>query len=306
MPVNDICSASDLDREVCPHCNAIPLPLWTEPPTTPGLYDGIPDDVYHGDRNSLSSTGARTLIEPGGPELFHYQREHGGKHAEHYDVGHAAHALLLGVGQDIVEIDALDWKTKAAQEKRKAAYAEGKIPMLSATLRQVEEMVRVARANPVVAELLAEGRPEVSGYVLHEPTWTMLRARFDWLCRESDDEFMFIDYKTTTDASQRGVAGSSAKYRYPFQEAFYRLVLRLLGYKVSRVLFIVQEKEPPYRVTVNEHQPGDLAVAERLVRLSLEIFARCTAADEWPGYDADITPITMPAWAIREWEALLA
>ncbi|MGV9540877.1 PD-(D/E)XK nuclease-like domain-containing protein [Nocardia beijingensis] len=278
-----------------------------QPPTTPDLYYDLPEAIYHADTESLSSSGARTLLRPGGPELFKYQRENGSGRSEHYDFGLAAHSLLLGTGAEVVEIEARDWKTKAAQEERKAAYTEGKVPLLSATLRQVEEMVATARRHPIVAELLVGGKPEVSAYALDEETWTMLRARFDYLREESPREYLFVDYKTTSaDAAPAVFASSSAKFRYPIQDAFYRIVLRLLGYRVSRSLWIAQEKEPPYRLTVNEHQPGDLALAEQLVRKAIDIYAECVAADHWPGYGTDINPITMPAWAIREWEALLA
>ena len=36
-------------------------------PIEPGIYDKIPDEIYHGDRNSLSSTGARKLLAPSCP-----------------------------------------------------------------------------------------------------------------------------------------------------------------------------------------------------------------------------------------------
>ncbi|MGW9447058.1 hypothetical protein, partial [Bacillus mobilis] len=47
--------------------------------TRPGVYDGIPEAVYHRDPvpgGSLSSSGARKLLAPSCPALFKYDQEH--------------------------------------------------------------------------------------------------------------------------------------------------------------------------------------------------------------------------------------
>lgn len=308
--VNDICPITDLDREICKHCHSneferTPSGLLV-PPSNPGVYDGIPDEVYHGDRASLSSSLARMILRIGGPELVEHARRSGPKHAEHYDVGHAAHALLLGIGLDIVEIHAKDWKTKAAQQARADAYDAGKVPLLSSTVREVEAMVAKARAHPTVAEVLSGGRPEVSAYAIDETTWLMLRARLDYYRPEAPGVVSVVDYKTTTDATQPGFTKSSGLYGYPIQEAFYRYVLRLLGIEVDRFLFVAQEKDPPYRITVNEHQADDVRVAELLVHRAIAVWAECVATGRWPGLSEDIQQIYMPEWRIREWEELAA
>lgn len=302
---NAICPTTDLHVEECDcvrrRADAPPVLV----PELPGLYDDIPDAVYHGDRNSLSSTGARTLLEAGGPAKFYSQREQGSTHAEHYDIGQAAHSLLLGTGMDIVEVKAKDWRTNAAKDARAEAYDRGQIPILTAKLAEIRAMVAVARADERVAELLADGRPEVSAWAIDPMTWSMVRARLDWLRDEGEDLVLIVDYKTTTDASRAGFAKASGEYGYLIQEAFYRHVLALLGIRVDRFIFLCQEKEPPYLVGIHEHRPRDLAMADALVRKAIDLFTECERSGLWPGLPHDDSPIILPAWAIRIWKAML-
>ena len=53
---------------------------------------------------ALSASGAKLLVRPGGPARFRHERDHGGEIKRAYDVGHAAHAAVLGVdpGCDVV------------------------------------------------------------------------------------------------------------------------------------------------------------------------------------------------------------
>ncbi|MFD0927383.1 hypothetical protein ACFQ04_16710, partial [Williamsia deligens] len=85
----------------------------TEIPSEDGIYDDIPDTLYHSSRDSLSSSGARTLLEPGGPAKFV-----GAPRVEkkEYDLGHVVHALVLGKGSDLAVLKYDDWRTKAARE----------------------------------------------------------------------------------------------------------------------------------------------------------------------------------------------
>ncbi|MEV4155449.1 PD-(D/E)XK nuclease-like domain-containing protein [Nocardia salmonicida] len=297
MPVNDICSASDLDREVCPHCNAIPL--WEAAPTKPGLYPDIPEAVYHGDPDSLSSTGVRTLVGVGGPAKFiGAEREHN----DDFDIGTAAHTLLLGTGAGLHEVMQLTWQTKIAKEEKAKARALGKIPLLTKQADRVRAMVDVARAHPEVAARLDVSVSELTAYAMDPETWVMLRARFDSI--RVDNEAMEVevdDYKTTKDASPLGFPKSAAEYGYHVQEAHYRRVITELGYTVKRFTFIAQEKTPPYLVCLHEFGPDDIAEGDRIVTAGIELWDQCRAAGEWPGYGDQTNRMHLPSWALRKW-----
>ena len=101
--------------------------------TEPGVYDDLDEAAYHADPvpgGSLSASGAKLLLPPSCPALYRLPaRPPEGRPAE-FDYGTAAHKFVLGTGPEITVIDALDWRTKAAQDARKDARAKGVIPLL--------------------------------------------------------------------------------------------------------------------------------------------------------------------------------
>lgn len=294
--MNDICVVTDLDREICEHCDETLIPA---APILPGVYEGISDRSYHRDDSSLSSSGARKLLKPGGPAKFkHGSREE----SDAFDIGHATHTLLLGVGAELVEVKADTWQSKAAKDARKEARREGKTPLLSKQLDTVQAMVDAAQANPEVAELLSGGRAEVSGYAMDPATWVMMRARPDYLHDLGGQAVGMVDYKTTADASPAAFARSAANYGYHLQEDWYRTVWTELGYTVERFTFIAQEKEPPYLVSIHEFSPHDVYVGGVLNDRARRLFARCQDSGDWPGYGNAVHTMRLPAWATRDGE----
>lgn len=162
--------------------------------TEPGVYD-IPAEDYHRDPvvgGSLSSSGARKLMAPSCPALFKAWRdEPADDHAEYFDVGKAAHAVALGVGDPIEVIDADGWKTKAAREQRDAAYAAGRTPVLTAQWEAVEAMATRLREHAVAGPLMAPGagRPEQTIVWRDKTSGVWCRALVDWLT------WLIADYK---------------------------------------------------------------------------------------------------------------
>ena len=62
-----------------------------------------------------------------------------------FDLGSAAHALFIGEGDEIVVVNENDWRKKAAQEAKAAAYAAGKTPIKRNDMRRVEAMAEAAK-----------------------------------------------------------------------------------------------------------------------------------------------------------------
>jgi len=294
--VNDICATTDLDREICWHCQAKTEPAVVAP-TDPGVYGDIPESVYHADRSTLSHSGALKLLPPSCPAKFKEALDAPPEHHDYFDFGHAAHALVLGTGLDIVEVKAKDWKTKAAQEQRKAIRAEGKVPLLTADLVHARAMAVKVREHAVASDLLATGQAEMSLYWTDPASWVRLRARIDWMTQPGG-RLTFVDYKTTSSASPRPFASSAHKFGYFQQAPWYLDGARELDLSDDpRFLFIAQEKEPPYLVTVHEFGPEDIETGARLNRKAIEIYAECTATGVWPGYGEHIHPMRLPYWA---------
>lgn len=295
---NDICRVTDdLDREVCPHCQPV-----TRIPAEPGLYADIPDEVYHSDRDSLSSSGARTILFDS-PSEFRY-----GPRIDkaEYDFGHAAHLYVLGKGARVAVIDEPSWQTKRAREHRAEARAGGLVPLLAKEDEQAHAMARVALEHDLVGAYFAEGEAEMSGWWVDEEFGVRLRIRVDWLTRLPDGRMVAVDYKTSRSSGAGALAKAMGDYGYFMQKPFYLAVLRALGFDIADFVFISQCKKPPYRLTVARIDPRDVELGHRLNRRAIELFAQCMAEDRWPDDSHLIHTLSIPANARYRAEELLS
>lgn len=273
-------------------------------PTKPGVYEGISDEVYHGDRNSLSSSGARKLLPPSCPAVFKYERDHREQN-EDYDLGHAVHALVLGTGLEIVEVKATAWRTNDAKKQRADAYKVGKVPLLTAGVKKAEAMAAAVDNHAGARELLLSGRPEVSMYWTDPATWTRLRSRPDWMT-DAFGPLMLVDLKTTKAADPQLFRASASSIGYHQQAAWYIDGARELLDVDPRLVFLAIEKEPPYLVSLHEFERDDIETGRRLNRLAIEIYAACVAEDYWPGYGDHIHSMRLTSKARYHAEELLS
>lgn len=268
----------------------------TAVPAEDGLYEGVSEDTYHADRDSLSSSGARALLPPSTPELFAHKQANPPPPSAVFDVGHAVHAQVLCVGAPIAVIDAPDWRTKAAKEARDAARAAGETPMLAAAADEVMAMVAAVRAHPLAGAIFANGVPELSGYHHDSDTDARLRYRPDWLTT-NNGRVTCVDYKTSTTADPTTFARKAADFGYHQQAGWYLDGLAANGVADdAEFWFVVQSKTRPYPVTVVQFDPDAIAVGRQLNRRAVELWARCRAIDHWPGYSPHVHTIALPPW----------
>jgi hypothetical protein len=277
--------------------------------TEPGVYDGMPAEVYHADPvpgGSLSSTGARKLLPPSCPALYRYWATAGEPPSRTFDFGHAAHRMVLGVGERLVVVDAENWRTKAAQAARDEAYAAGAVPLLTAEHEQVQAMAGALRAHPVAAALFRPdgGRPEQSLFWTDREFGVWRRARLDWLRNPGAGRLIIPDYKTTTSAEPGALAKTMYSYGYYQQAAWYLDAVRVLGLADDAAfVFVFQEKDPPYLVTICEPDHLALLWGQRLNRKALDVYRRCRTTGVWPGYADDVVPLALPMWAENQHQA---
>lgn len=272
--------------------------------TEPGLYD-LTDEEYHADPvpdGSLSASGAKLLLPPNCPALYRYRRDHP-ENKRVFDLGKAAHKVVLGTGPDLVVVDADDWRTKAAKQQRDDAYAQGKVPILKRDHEDVQGMADALRRHPVASKLFNgdQGAAEQSVFWRDPEFDVWRRARFDWLPHgiSSQGRLIIPDYKTTEAADQESVMRAVHRYRYHLQAAFYSDAAQAV-FGVDRVLFlfVFQERSAPYLINVVELDAHALTAGRDLVHRALAIYAECAANDRWPGYSDDqIGLIDLPPWA---------
>lgn len=273
--------------------------------TEPGLYE-MSAEEYHSDPipgGSLSSTGARRILPPGCPALYHYEREHGQLHRPEFDLGHAAHKLVLGAGPELARIDAKDWRTKKAQEARAEAYERGAVPLLAVDYDHVHGMAAALRHHETARALLNPDRGVAEQAIFWQDNefgvWR--RALIDWRQTVSYGPPTVVDYKTTASAEPAAIRKSVARYGYHQQAPWYLDAVEFIGYPDDTAFkFIFQEKTPPYLITVAELDDTAMYIGHARNRRAIEIYRDCAAVDIWPGHSTEIETISLPAWVERE------
>lgn len=269
-------------------------------PAQDGLYPRIADTVYHADRDSLSSSGARTLLNLTPAEYMERLLEPPNPKPQ-YDFGHGAHKMVLGEGSQLVRIDAQDWRTKIAKEAREKAWQHGRVPLLKAQIHLAQRLAGKVFENPVAAKLLENGSAELSGY-WHDPeTGMRLRFRPDFL-PETSGRPIIVDYKTAASANPKRFVKSAYAYGYHQQAPWYIDGLEAAtGAADAAFIFIVQQKDPPFLVSLCQLEPEDIELGRRQNRRAIELYAACRESKTWPGYDG-ITTVGLPGWARRQIE----
>lgn len=279
----------------------------------PGEY-ALSADEYHADpcpEPSLSSSIAKLLLDRSPLHAWtahpwlnpDFKRET----SRQFDLGAVAHAIMLGSGDVFVVIDAADYRTKAAQEARAAAYAAGLIPVLPDQLARVEAMVRAARrqleAHEDAAGVFRSGTPESTLVWQEGDTWC--RCRLDWRPDPLEPRHAcFDDYKTTA-ASAEPNAWSRQLFSlgYDIQAAFYaRGIEKILGTAEPIFRFVVQEVEPPYALSVISLPPHAVEIAAERVAEAIDIWRTCLRTGNWPGYPTRTAWVEPPGWYLAAWE----
>ncbi len=281
--------------------------------TEPGVYT-IPAEEYHADpcpEPSLSNSLAKVILNktPRHAWLKHprlnpdFEAEGNKK----YDVGSAAHALLLEGEDAVVVIDADSFRGKEAKEARDAAYEVGKIPLLTAQAADVVAMQIAALAqlkgHEEAFDAFAEGKPEQT-LIWQEEGGIWCRARLDWLKQRTG----FIwDYKTTTSAHPDDWQRRLFDLGGDLQEAWYRRGVKALGLADDpQFRFIVQEVSVPYALSVVGLTPAAQALGEMKVWHALQTWRWCLTHNRWPGFPSQTCYIEPPVWEMAKVEELKA
>jgi len=275
--------------------------------TEPGVYE-LTEAEYHADPvpgGSLSASGAKLLLPPSCPALYRYRRDHP-KVSAAFDFGTAAHKLVLSTGPPIDIIDAKNWQTRAAQDKRKESRAAGRVPMLTDEFCEVVAMEAAIREHPLARALFdpERGRPERSLFWQDDEFGIWRRARLDWLPDVRAGRRLIIgDYKTASAVDPESIRKAVANYGYHIQAAQYTDAARAVLDADPAFLLVFQMKDPPYLVNVAELDDDAIRAGRARLRDACEIFRDCTETGIWPGYEAatddGITYVSLPPWAAR-------
>lgn len=273
------------------------------------VVEGLPAEAYHADLDSLSASGAKAILPPSCPAIFRHQQLHGRPTKEAYDHGHIAHGLVLGEGPEVVEVDAKDWRTKAAQQAAADARERGAVPVLADDYAEIRAMAEALKAHPIAARLFepGSGRPEMSMYWTDPETGVTLRSRPDWLPHPQPGRRLIIpDYKTADSANPDVFSRAAMNFGYHQQHAFYGAAVEACDLAVDgwAFVFVVQEKRRPYLVSVIELDSDAVRIGQMLNREAIGIFAECSASGVWPAYSDDVEVVSLPYYYTRQFERL--
>ena len=279
----------------------------------PGVYD-MPADAYHADpcpQPSLSASVAHELLSRSPRHAWQAHPRlnpaHEPEHRTEFDLGHAAHALVLGDERRFAVIDAADYRAGAARAAREAAYAAGAIPLLPHQYEATRAMARALRAQleqHEARDAFTQGQPERTIAWREGDVWC--RARLDWLPNTLTRATIITDLKSTTNAEPAAWSRSKLEAMgYDVQAAFYLRGLRALGHPDTlRFAFVVVEVDPPHALSVIGLPPAVMALAEQKVEHAIATWRECLRTNVWPAYPtricwADPTPWSEARWAER-------
>lgn len=259
---------------------------------TPGarLVLDLDENDYHR-MPGLSATSMKWLLRS--PMHYRERVDHRVEKSS-FDLGHAVHAKVLGVGLPIVAIpDSLlasngAASTKAAKEFIEQARADGAVPMKSGEFWRIDAIANRVLANPKAAALFElPGPSEVSAFATDPESGVDLRGRLDRLGNLPDGRLVNIDLKSTSDVRRHKLTRCIEDFAYDIQSEVYRhLVTLATGADVAPTHLVFVEVDAPYEVRVVQlSHPDWITVGRQKMRQAIDIYARCVRLNQWPGDD---------------------
>jgi exodeoxyribonuclease VIII len=274
-----------------------------------GLVYGLDEQLYHA-HPSLSSTGVRLLLPEykGSPKKFQWAQTHP-RTSRTFDVGHAVHTKVLGVGAGIVTYpeEHLTPSGNPSTSKTTVLWeieqrAAGYTVVSPGDARSVDAMAEAVLKHEDARPLfeVAEFR-EVS--VFADVDGVPCRARFDALSGETRNGIYAVDLKTTEDATFNGFVQSVKKWGYDVQQAHYDDVYKASeGRGIDDFSFVLVEKSAPYEVAVKVIEPFWVDMGRKKTARARELFEECTSNNDWPGYATGRETVTAPAYVTIDHE----
>lgn len=268
-----------------------------KPAPPDGVYPNVPDSEYR----QWDAINHSALCKFDHSAAHVYEALHGeSEPTDAMEFGSAFHIAVLE-RERFASAVALEPKftgtgSVAARKAWNDANA-GRIVIPEAKAQTIAAMIAAVRANPECRKLAATpGLAETCIVWTDKATGLRCKGRVDKFYK---DYGLFVDLKTTEDASERKFTRSVTDYWYWTQSEFYRMGFAALGYKVEGLILAV-EKKPPHGVAVYSLLPWS-EIAQKQIRNWLQQAAVCVRENKWPGYMVGAVPIGVPAWLERQW-----
>jgi hypothetical protein len=279
----------------------------------------ISEAVYHADRlrhvPTLSSSIARVIMNQSPRHAYtdhpRLNPNYEPKQTTAFDLGRAAHGVVLGVGSQYVAIpddllsDDGGVRSKAAREWVADARDAGNVPLKAETVDRIHGIAEAVRARMGDMRInLDPARSEMVAVAEIHGVWC--RAMID--NAPADPRLPLYDFKTTTNACPDACVRAIVDYGYDVQAAFYLAVWKAATGEDRRFRFIFTEKTAPFETSVielvsDEHDSADwMKDAREKVQEACERWRYCLRSGQWPGYPANVALVGAPSWHRAKWQ----
>jgi hypothetical protein len=275
----------------------------------------VTEEQYHADPcevPSLSQSIAHILLTKSPLHAWTAHPKLGGAQLESGDeddtppkqAGKVIHKLLLGKGPEIALLAADNWRLKASQEWKKAALAEGKVPMLARVYDEIVASVETIKGNLALFGYELTGQSEVA------VEWDEHGEHGPVRCRGMMDHVIFergkiYDVKKIISAHPETCGKHTCDYGYYIQDAAYTSAFEKLRPEFAgrvQVEYLFVEVEPPYAI-YPAPLDGELRdLGRRYWERAVLVWERCLRRNDWPAYvkpDKPVNPIMAPGWHSR-------
>jgi hypothetical protein len=263
-----------------------------------GIYPDMSSEEYH-KGIGLSFTGLKILSQKS-PAHYRAHVESPKEPTPAMLLGQAVHCAVLEpvlFAATYAVAPKVDKRTKLGKETFAVFESEnrGKIILDAEDAEQVKAIQEAVRSHPQASQILKGGVAENSAFWTDPTTGALCKVRPDYL-RVNDG--LIVDLKTTEDASPRGFERSIMQYMYHVQTAFYcEGLTQVTGKPFTEFVHIVVEKQAPYAVALYVLDDASIEKAREQMQDGLRKYAECLKTNQWPGYDSEIQPMSLPSWA---------
>lgn len=220
--------------------------------------------------------------------------------------GKAVMAELAAKGQVGVEPD------KHAEVLALAPPLVGKTLLGAEDLDAVKAMAKAAHDHPVTQVIfgLPGGMSEHSIFWIDDATGAPCRIRPDYAVPPCDmfPYGLIIDGKSNDDSSPEAFARSAWNGEMFYQAAFYSdgFQKHYGTDKPPVFAWLGQERDAPYATAYYAATAAFVEYGRRRYRPLLALFAECLRTGQWPGYSSAVLDLTLPAYAAKTVDELVA
>jgi len=219
-----------------------------------------------------------------------------------YAVGNLAHAMILE-GKDLRDLYAIKPAGMTFATKEGKAWRDAQtLPIL-----KEEDSNRIPRmaekiANHPEASQIIRACPLREHAITYELGGVKMKSLLDAVGNDDEGRKGFMDFKTTTDARQWSFAKRIMDFDYDLQLEIYGGGLAICEGAHERPwsVFVVQETHAPFSVQVFIPGPKMIQSGQDKLQRALEVYKKCAASDNWPGYPGGIQTIEPPEYALKK------